>query len=133
MKLHNAVIEQISKKKTQKENGEITGIPFVFSRLRQDIPEISKGDYFLLLSESGQGKSKISRNMFVYHPLEFSELNGYDVQILYFALEEIGFLQPEGCTNDKNPFVGIKSKYLIINLFHNKSPPPRFPVEICNA
>lgn len=88
MSLHEEVISEISDKKIRKERGEITGIPFPFPRLQQDITEIARGDYFLLLSESGQGKSKLSRNMFVYHPLAFAEKTGYKVKILYFALED---------------------------------------------
>lgn len=88
MNLHEVVISEITDKKLRKENGEITGIPFPFPKLQQDISEIAQGDYFLLLSESGQGKSKLSRNMFVYHPLQFSERTGYNVKILYFALED---------------------------------------------
>lgn len=88
MTLHEKVIQKISLKKDQKERGEITGIPFPFERLQQDISEIARGDYFLLLSESGQGKSKLCRNTFVYHPLGFAEKTGYKVKILYFAVED---------------------------------------------
>lgn len=37
-----------------------------------------------------QGKSKLSRNMFVYYPLQFSAETGYKVNILYFTLEDPG-------------------------------------------
>lgn len=88
MNIHEKVIDKISEKKYRKERGEIIGIPFPFIRLRPDISEIARGDYFLLLSESGQGKSKLCRNMFVYHPLAFAEKTNYKVKILYFAIED---------------------------------------------
>lgn len=90
MTLHQEVIKRITDKKEMKESGKIIGIPFPFSRLRPDIPEISKGDYIGILSESGQGKSKLTRNMFIYHPLQFSEDTGYKLKILYFTLEDPG-------------------------------------------
>ncbi len=90
MTLHEQVVEEIENKKLAKESGQIIGIPFPFSRLRPDISEIAKGDYIGILSESGQGKSKLSRNMFVYYPLQFSADTGYKVKILYFTLEDPG-------------------------------------------
>ena len=90
MTLHREVVQEIEEKKLMKEAGKIIGIPFPFSRLRRDISEIAKGDYIGILSESGQGKSKLSRNMFVYYPLQFSAETGYNVKILYFTLEDPG-------------------------------------------
>jgi hypoxanthine phosphoribosyltransferase len=85
---YKEVLEDILKKKDRKEGGKFNGIPFPFDRFRDYITDIEPGSYIGILGASGVGKSKLTRNVFLYHPLNFSITNNYPVKILYFALED---------------------------------------------
>lgn len=86
--LHDEVLTDIIEKKVRKQSGKSNGIPFPFTRFRDHITDIEPGSYIGILGTSGVGKSKFTRNTFLYHPLDYSRLTNYPVKILYFALED---------------------------------------------
>lgn len=86
--LFNKVLEDILEKKARKESGKHNGIPFPFERFREYIAEIEPGSYIGLLGASGIGKSKLTRNIFLYNALDFSLKYKYPLKIIYFALED---------------------------------------------
>jgi len=65
------------------------GIPMGFERLRNVIPGIQQGTYYLVGGELGTGKSSIVDELFVYNPYEYVQLNEkkVDFHVLYFSLE----------------------------------------------
>lgn len=86
--LYNKVLDDILAKKARKESGKFNGIPFPFERFREYIAEIEPGSYIGLLGASGVGKSKLTRNIFLYNALDFSMKHNYPIKIIYFALED---------------------------------------------
>lgn len=86
--LYKKVVEDILEKKSLKDSGKSNGIPFPFSRFRDYITDIEPGSYIGILGASGIGKSKFTRNTFLYHPLDYSLNYKYPVKIIYFALED---------------------------------------------
>lgn len=88
MSLFDEVFSKLKEQKKRKLSGKSNGIPFPFARWKEYIPDIEKGTYIGILGASGVGKSKLARNMTVYHPLDYSLKTGYPVKIIYFALED---------------------------------------------
>jgi KaiC/GvpD/RAD55 family RecA-like ATPase len=86
--LFKQVLADLKEKKRLKLTGAHNGIPFPHERFREYIPDIEPGSYIGVLGASGVGKSKFTRNTFLYHPLNFSMENDYPVKIIYFALED---------------------------------------------
>lgn len=86
--LYQDVFDDLNHKKTLKENGKSNGVPFPFSRFKDYITDIEPGSYIGILGASGIGKSKFTRNTFVYHPINYSIANNYPIKIIYFALED---------------------------------------------
>jgi len=88
MTLYEKVLEGIIKNKDFKETGQYTGIPYPFPKLAEYIPLIERGHSIGFLSPTGNGKSKISRYIFIYHVYKFYKATGYKVKIVYFPLED---------------------------------------------
>lgn len=86
--LYKRVLEDLNSKKALKESGKSNGIPFPFSRFRDCIADIEPGSYIGILGASGIGKSKFTRNTFVYNTLDYATTHDYPVKIIYFALED---------------------------------------------
>lgn len=86
--MYKKVLEDLNDKKDRKESGKSNGIPFPFSRFREFIPDIERGSYIGILGNSGIGKSKLTRYIFLYNVINYALTYNYPVKILYFALED---------------------------------------------
>lgn len=71
-----------------KEAGGYAGIEFPFSRMRDFIPSIDRGQSIGLLGATGSGKSRLARYMFIYYPYKFYKETGYPLRIFLLALED---------------------------------------------
>ena len=90
MKIFDEALRQIEYNKTKREKGEITCIPFGFTKFEEYIPGLQKKNYSIITASSGVGKSKLTKFMYVLQPYEFVKQNNYNVKlkIFYFCLEE---------------------------------------------
>lgn len=72
--------------------GDYNCIPFQgMERLERFVPGIEHSTYYLLTANSGVGKSKLMRNLFIQNPYEYIKTNpgkGDKLSVLYFSLEE---------------------------------------------
>lgn len=86
------VLEELKKNKENHEQGYFNCIPFSgFDRLERYLPGVEQDTYYLLTANSGVGKSKLSRGLFIHNPYQFVLNNpecGIELSILYFSLEE---------------------------------------------
>jgi hypothetical protein len=72
-------------------SGGYNSIPFGFKRMQQYVPGVQKPNYVILTANSGIGKTKAAKNMFVFRPYEFLQRvknSGIKLSVLYFLLEE---------------------------------------------
>ena len=90
MSLLDKVYSKIEENKRNIEEGKINGIPFPFPKLRNSIPIIQKGFYFLLTAKTKHSKTQIANYIFVYHVLMYAYKHPEFVipKILYFNWEE---------------------------------------------
>jgi hypothetical protein len=86
--LYQEVLKDLEHKQALKISGKSNGIPFPFSRFRDYITDIEPGSYIGILGNAGIGKSKFTRNTFVYHSIDYSLTHNYPIKIIYFALED---------------------------------------------
>ena len=87
--LYNIVKKSILKNKEIKSKGGFVGIPNPFPRLAEYIPMIAeRGASIGILGNTGSGKSRFARWLYVYHTYKFSKENKYPIKILYFPLED---------------------------------------------
>ena len=72
--------------------GNYNCIPFQgMERLERFVPGIEHSTYYLLTANSGVGKSKLMRNLFIQNPYEYIKNNPekeVKLSVLYFSLEE---------------------------------------------
>lgn len=72
-------------------NGLNVGLPFKISNLHDCIPNISKGQCWLIGAETGCGKTSFVDDIFVFTPFEYlmssSNINKYTFKVLYFSYE----------------------------------------------
>lgn len=88
MSYFKSVLDEIQKNKFTKETGGYVGIPVPFDRLRDYIPVIDRGQSIGILAGSGVGKSRFSRYLFIHYIYDFYKKTGYNVNILFFPLED---------------------------------------------
>lgn len=73
-------------------SGDFNCIPFMgMERLERYVPGIEHATYYLLTANSGVGKSKLMRNLFIQNPHEYIKRNpekNIKLDVLYFSLEE---------------------------------------------
>ena len=86
--IYEDLIEVIEKNRNDKISGKKIGIPYPFPRLEEELCGIQKGQVIGISGASGLGKSKITRNIFVYNTIRFAIKNNYPLKIIYFALED---------------------------------------------
>ena len=86
------VFEKIEKNLKNREEGYFNCIPFdEMERLEKYIPGIEQSTYYLVTANSGIGKSKLVRNLFIQNPYEYVKNHPEDdikLDIIYFSLEE---------------------------------------------
>lgn len=84
------VYSKIKESKTNIEEGKINGIPFPFPKMRDSVPIIQKGHYYLVTAKTKHSKTQVVNFMFVYHVLLYAYKHPEFVipKILYFNWEE---------------------------------------------
>lgn len=87
MGFYDRTIEDIKKKKLNKEKGNHNMVPISYSRYSDYFEGFTPGDHIGILGMTGSGKSKITRS-WLYDILDFSIATNYKVKIIYLALED---------------------------------------------
>jgi hypothetical protein len=87
--LFKRVLEELEINKKLRENNQEIAIPFPFRKFSEWIPGIQRARYFGVSASSKIGKSKLTKQMFVYAPIEYilNTKTRLDIKILYFCLE----------------------------------------------
>lgn len=87
--LFRSRLNSYKENKRRLETGGINCIPFKhhLPRLSQAVPGIMKEQFYCITSFSNVGKTPLAKFLFVKIPFYYF-LKGYDIKILYFALEE---------------------------------------------
>ena len=87
--------EIIAKIQTNKENHEheyYNCLPFeMYPRFQHFVPGIVQGRSYMLTGNSGCGKSKLSRTLFIHQPYQYIKAHpelGIELSVIYFSLEE---------------------------------------------
>lgn len=94
--MFNEIIKKIVDNKNNHNNGYYNCIPFIgMESLEEYLPGIEHSTYFLLAANSGIGKSKLARYLFIHNPMMFLEQDLKEnpdsklkLNVLYFSLEE---------------------------------------------
>lgn len=85
-------VDDIVEADKQVKAGHINYIPFkqCFPRLSRYLRGIIRGTYYIITAQSGVGKSKLARYMFIKLPYDYYKSTGKKIKlkIIYFALEE---------------------------------------------
>lgn len=84
-------MEEIHQNRIRRENGLVNSIPFGMPRLEQYIPGIQRKNYTIITANSGVGKSKLAKYLYVISAINFILANpqmGIKLKIFYFCLEE---------------------------------------------
>jgi hypothetical protein len=87
----DAAFGEIEENRDKKLRGGYNSIPFGLKRLEEYVPGVQKSNYVILTANSGVGKSKFAKNMFVFRPHDFVIANPHlniKMTTLYFCLEE---------------------------------------------
>jgi len=88
----NSIYSELSQNKDNHNNGYFNCIPFVgMNRLESYLPGIEQSIYYLITANSGIGKSKLTRYLFIHNPYQFLKdypNSGIELSIKYFSLEE---------------------------------------------
>jgi hypothetical protein len=82
------VYHQIKTNYERRREGKFNAIPFPFGKLNKAVPGIIPGLHYLVTADTKVGKSRFARQTFVMHPYEWAKKNNYEVEILYFPLED---------------------------------------------
>ena len=89
---YKQVISDIENNRNNHLQGYYNCIPFIgMQRLEQFIPGIEQETYYLVTANSGIGKSKFVRYLFIHNPYEYIRTHpdcGIELKIIYFSLEE---------------------------------------------
>ena len=90
--IFNDLVRTIEANQANHARGYFNCIPFSgMNRLESFIPGIEQSTYYLLTANSGVGKSKLGRSLFIHNPYEYLKNNPQDdikLDIYYFSLEE---------------------------------------------
>ena len=96
------VLETIKNNKDLAEKGKYMGVPYPYSRLKEYVSSIDRGESIGILGPTGSGKSKWTRYTFLYQPYKFHVETGYKLKIIYFCMED----------NKEKVFLNIICNYL---------------------
>ncbi len=83
--------QEVKDNRERKLKGGFNSIPFGHKRLMHYIPGVQKRNITIVTANSGVGKSKLTKNLYAFRPVEFVLNNpgsGLDVTVKYFCLEE---------------------------------------------
>jgi hypothetical protein len=102
MSFRKRALKRVYDNRDKKLSGGYNSIPFGYPRLEQYVPGLQRGNYVIITANSGIGKSKFTKNMYVFRPFDFIRENPHlniKLNTLYFCLEEPGeaFLQSLWC------------------------------------
>jgi replicative DNA helicase len=89
--LFEIALRQIRERQERAALGNANCIPFPFKRTSHYYPGIEKGTYVICTANSGVGKSKLARYLYVISTYEFIKENpdiDIRLRIFYFSLEE---------------------------------------------
>lgn len=89
--LFDRSFEQITKSAERAKSGKLNCIPLPFNRTRKFYAGIEKGTYVIVTANSGVGKSKLAKYLFVTEPYRFTKEvldAGIKLKIFWFCLEE---------------------------------------------
>lgn len=89
--IFDSALLQIKKRQERAALGHVNCIPFPFERTSQFFPGIERGTYDICTANSGVGKSKLARFLYVIVPYTFIKENpdtDIRLKIFYFSLEE---------------------------------------------
>lgn len=90
------ILKKIVDNKCNHNTGYYNCIPFMgMSNLEKYLPGIEHATYYLLAANSGVGKSKLARYLFIHNPITFLEQDLIEnpnsdlkLNVIYFSLEE---------------------------------------------
>lgn len=86
------IIGEIQQNRENHSEGYYNCIPFTgMNRLERFLPGIEQDTYYIITANSGVGKSKLARYLFIHNPFTYLQENPdteIKVDILYFSLEE---------------------------------------------
>lgn len=101
-RIYKQAKEQIHRNAERVENGLFNYIPFGLPRFEDSIPGIQRKNYVIITANSGIGKSRLAKCLYVIRPVDFvmkhPELK-IKLKIPYFCLEEskVSFIQSIYC------------------------------------
>lgn len=88
----NQILQGIQNGRQNHDGGYYNCIPFSgMPRLERYLPGVEQDTYYIITANSGVGKSKLARYLFIHNPIKYAQENpnsGIKVSILYFSLEE---------------------------------------------
>lgn len=93
MSFRKRALKKVHDNRDRKLAGGYNSIPFGYKRLQQFIPGVQHSNIVLMTANSGVGKSKMCKNMYVFRPFDFVYNNKHlniKLSTLYFCLEEPG-------------------------------------------
>lgn len=86
------VLSEIEENRQNHQQGYFNCIPFMgMERLERFLPGVEQDTYYLLTANSGVGKSKLARYLFIHNPYHYLKANpdtDIKLTIKYFSLEE---------------------------------------------
>lgn len=105
-------VEKIHRNAERVRRGLVNYIPFNLPRLEEWIPGIQKKNYTIITANSGVGKSKITKALYVINPVDYviaHQETGIKLKIFYFCLEEskLAFMDSIIC-NKLHEFYGVR-------------------------
>lgn len=82
-------LDKIKKNRQSWLQGDFNCIPFEgLGRIERYVPGIMRSHYTIVTANSGVGKSKLMRSLFVHHPVEWARNNGKKIKVFLFSFEE---------------------------------------------
>lgn len=86
------IFQEIVSNRQNHQDGYYNCIPFTgLERLESFVPGIEQDTYYLVTANSGIGKSKLVRSLFIHNPFTYIKNNpdsGIELKVIYFSLEE---------------------------------------------
>lgn len=89
--IFDKALNHIQERQERAALGHVNCIPLKFERTSKVFPGVERGTYDIVTANSGVGKSKLARYMYVITPYEFIKENpetDIRLKIFYFSLEE---------------------------------------------
>lgn len=90
-KIYKRAKAEIHRNAERIDNRLVNYIPFGMNRFEEYVPGIQRKNYTIITANSGIGKSKLTKCLYVIRPVEFVMANpnlGIKLKIKYFCLEE---------------------------------------------